>query len=129
MKPEADSGGGILIAEDHRPTADLLHRLLVAEFPGYRLRTAYSAEEALDQCRAAPPRVVIMDISLPGMNGIEATRRIKACAPAVQVVMHSALDAGIYAEECAKAGASAYVGKAKPQAELVPVVARLLRGR
>jgi two-component system invasion response regulator UvrY len=109
MNRRPKSGGGILITEDNRPTSELLETLLVKALPGYRIRIAASAEDALELCREEPPELVIMDISLPGMNGIEATRRIKATLPDVPVVMHSNLDAPIYARECEKAGAAAFV--------------------
>jgi DNA-binding NarL/FixJ family response regulator len=126
MNPPLESGGGILITEDHLLTASLLARLLAAAFPGYPVSTVATAEEALAMCRAAPPRVVIMDITLPGMNGIEAMRQIKACMPAIQVVMHSNLAADVFIEECMKSGAAAYVVKSSPFAGLIPAVASLL---
>jgi DNA-binding NarL/FixJ family response regulator len=126
MRPQTEPLRGILITEDHKPTADLLRMLLTAAFPGYPISTAASGEEALVLCRTVPPKVVIMDVSLPGMNGIEATRRIKAAMPAVKVVVHSSNDAAVYAEACVGAGACAYVPKSKPAAELIPVIAQLL---
>ena len=75
---------------------------------------------------SAAPQVVIMDIALPGMSGIEATRRIKAAFPDTQVVMHSSYDMRVYREGAAAAGASAFVRKSRVVTELVPVVAGLL---
>jgi len=126
MNLQPDSGCGILITEDHQPTANLLRSLLAAAFPDQHVSTAFSAEEALESCRTTLPRVVIMDISLPGMNGIDATRHIKTSTPSVNVVIHSNLDADIYSDACMAAGASAYVLKARPQSRLIPVVAQLL---
>jgi DNA-binding NarL/FixJ family response regulator len=120
------SGGGILIAEDHRLTANLLKRLLAPAFPSHPVRIAFSAEEALELCQSAPPQVVIMDITLPGMNGIDAVRLIKTTMPAIQVIMHSNMGAAIFVDECMKAGAAAYVLKTSAFAELIPAVAGLL---
>lgn len=118
--------GGILIVEDHRRTMDLLLYLLGSAFPGQALRTANSAEEALASCRAALPRLVVLDIGLPGTSGIDAARQIKALSPAVRVVMHSNHEHAIFREQCAAAGADAFVSKTRSHAELVPAVARLL---
>lgn len=126
MESLFESGRGILIAEDHRPTVDLLLALLAAAFPACPIQTAFSAEEALERCQAAAPKVVIMDIGLPGMNGIDATRHIKATLPTVHVVVHSSLDPSLFADACTQAGASAFVSKGTPQVDLIPLVAKLL---
>lgn len=118
--------GGILIVEDHRRTMDLLLYLLGNAFPGQAMRTANSAEEALASCRIALPRLVVMDIRLPGISGIDAARQIKALSPAVRVVMHSNHDHAIFREQCAAAGADAFVSKTQSHAELVPAVTLLL---
>lgn len=125
-KRSSAPGGGILIVEDHRRTVDLLVQLLGGAFPGQNMRTAASAEEALASCRLSLPRVVVMDIGLPGVNGIDAARQIKALSPAVGVVMHSNHDDAIYREQSAAAGADAFVSKAQSHAELVPAIAQLL---
>ena len=114
------------VAGLENPTCELLAGLLADALPGYQVGAAYSGEEALERCQVAPPCLVIMDISLPGMNGIEATLRIKASVPAVPVVIHSNLDAGIFAQACLEAGAASYVPKGKTQADLIPIVVHLL---
>jgi DNA-binding NarL/FixJ family response regulator len=128
MTPQFEPGGGILVTEDHPLTASLLMRLLASAFPQHRISAVSSAEEALAVCRTTPPRIVIMDIGLPGMNGIEATRHIKATLPDVQVVMHSNLASEVFIDESMKAGAAAYVLKTSPIAGLIPTVANLLAG-
>src|SRR5687768_6295449 len=101
------SAGGFLIVDDHEATLDRLQKLLARAYPGDVIRTAASAEEALALCSTAVPDLIIMDIGLPGQNGIEATRQIKALSPAVRVVMHSNHDHAVYREHCVKAGADA----------------------
>ncbi|MFL6565660.1 MAG: response regulator transcription factor [Burkholderiales bacterium] len=115
-----------MVVEDHPPTLAALVELLEAAFPECAVLAAEGAERALDLCAAAAPDVVIMDIALSGMSGIEATLRIKALLPDTRVVMHSTYDMRVYREGAAAAGASAFVRKGKVAGELVPVVAELL---
>lgn len=126
MEKGPSPDGGILIVDGHRLTIDLLLDLLASAFPALAMRTAGSAEEALALCRAALPQVVIMDIELPGVSGIDAARQIKALSPAVGVVMHSSHDHAIYREQCVAAGTDGFVSKARSYAELIPAVSRLL---
>src|SRR5262249_43991010 len=112
------TGATILVVEDHPATLAALVELLDAAFPGCTLLAVEAAEQALQRCAEAAPHVVIMDIALPGMNGIEATRRIKASYPATRVVMHSSYDMRVYLESAVSAGASAFVRKSKVSSEL-----------
>ena len=100
--------------------------LLSAAFPACRILTAESAERALELCASDTPCVVVMDIVLPGIDGVEATRRIKARLPDIAVVMHSSHDMAMYRDAAAAAGASAFVSKHKTHSELVPAVSGLL---
>lgn len=126
MEKRPNSSGGILIVDDHRPTVLLLLDMLANAFPTQVMLTACSAEEALAMCQANAPLVVVMDIGLPGTNGIDATREIKALSSAVGVVMHSNYDLAIYRERCTAVGADAFVSKARTHGELVPAIASLL---
>lgn len=81
-----------------------------------------SAEEAL---AAVPPHaadVVLMDINLPGMSGIECTRRLRTVAPAVNVVMLTTFDDSERIFESLKAGAVGYILKRAPSADIVAAV-------
>lgn len=72
---------------------------------------ASSAQEALERCRLLRPDLVLMDIKLPTINGIEATRMIKEKWPAIEVVILSMYDEDEYVLEAVKAGATGYLLK------------------
>jgi len=116
----------IMIVEDHEAVRTSLRDWLSAIFPDCVFVEAKSGEEAVDLALARPPDVVLMDIGLPGMNGIRATRHIKAAAPQAQVVMLTIHEAPEYQADAAAAGASAYIVKRRMHTELIPVLARLL---
>ena len=70
------SGEKVLIVDDNRQNLKLARILLVAE--GYDVATANDAEEALRVLDTFEPRLILMDLQLPGMDGLELTRRLKA---------------------------------------------------
>lgn len=115
----------ILVVEDHDATREAVMTLIAGALPGCSLVAAGSAGAAVDACAARPPEVVVMDIALPDMNGIEAARRIKDMHPGTLVVMHSANDHQVYRDEAALAGASAFVRKGRCSARLAAVIAGL----
>ena len=78
--------------------------------------------------RAHLPNIVLMDIMLPAMSGIETTRHIKGVVPDAQVVMLSIYEDSAYKTDAAAAGAVAYISKRKMGTELVPLIAKLLSG-
>ena len=126
LRPSGATCGEILIVEDHAATARLLTILLSEAFEGKAVAAVRSAEEMIDRCSRAPPRIVVMDISLPVMNGIEATRWIKSRVPSIAILIHSDLDPEIYLEECLRAGASAYVRKDQTKRHLIDDLKALL---
>ncbi|OGR11566.1 MAG: hypothetical protein A3K19_09720 [Lentisphaerae bacterium RIFOXYB12_FULL_65_16] len=118
----------IMIVDDHAEMRGVLREWLVARFPGESIVEAETAEQGLAMAVAADPDVVVMDFSLPGMNGIDATRRLRAMSPRVQVVMLTIWDSPSLRAAAAKAGAAAYVTKDRVDQDLAPVLARLLAG-
>ena len=116
----------ILIVEDQELVRRALRKLLEVVYSRYQVIEAASGEEALGLTKTEQPHLVIMDITLPGMNGIEATQRIRAAYPTTQVVMFTIHEDQIYREEAEAAGAIAYVPKRALQSELLPQLTTLL---
>lgn len=76
MTGDADSGRLILVVEDSADNRLLVEAVLQSE--GYRVKTAGSADEALESLRTAIPDLILMDIQLPGQDGLSLTRQLKA---------------------------------------------------
>ena len=128
--PRADSTRpAILLVEDSDTLRTSLVDWLEFRFPDCRIRTAQSGEAALEQVRTLCPEVVLMDIDLPGLDGIEATRRIKSQLPLTAVVMLTMHDTPYHRLAAARAGAAAFVPKDKIDQRLHLVLGKLLRGR
>jgi len=117
----------ILIVEDHKSVRNALRDWLSISFPDCRVLDVESGEEAVALVRVHPPDIVLMDIGLPQMNGIQATRNIKAITPLVHVVMLTIQESFAYEAEAVEAGAHAYILKRKMGTDLIPAVAALLR--
>jgi two-component system, NarL family, invasion response regulator UvrY len=105
------SSVAVLIVDDQAPFRAAA-RTVISVTPGFEVAAeADSGEAAVDLAASAPPDLVLMDINLPGMNGIEATRRILAAAPGTVVLLLSTYDASDLPADAASCGATAYVHK------------------
>ena len=116
----------LLVVDDHAGVRQTVMALVSTEFPQFRLLEAECAEDALTLCGIEQPDLIVLDITLPGMDGFEATRRIKAAWPAIVIVMHSSSDMPVYRDASLAAGAAAFVGKGRNSRTLVPIIAELL---
>ena len=119
----------ILIVDDSAPLRFAMRELIDGSMLACSCAEASTGEEAVELAREIAPDVVIMDLKLPGMNGIMATRRIKAVLPQMQIVMVSLFDAAHFQAEAAAAGAVAFLPKRVIHRELIPLLGRLLEGR
>lgn len=117
----------LVIADDHALFRDGLRSLLEAH--GFDIvAEARDGREAVLATRAHRPDVVLMDISMPGMNGLDATRLISAELPDIRVVMLTASDSDQDLFEAIRCGASGYLSKDLEAAQFVPLLEGVARG-
>lgn len=116
----------ILIVEDHHVLRRTLRGWLEAQLPGYRILEAATGEEAILVAQNDLPKIVIMDIGLPGMNGLETTKHIKTTIPTAKVIVLTKYEGEAYRLHATRNGANAYVWKDTMLTELLPALSALL---
>ena len=118
----------VLLADDHA-IVRMGFRLLLEGAGATMVREADSGESALALYEQAPPDVLVMDISMPGMGGLAALARLLARAPDARVLMLSAYHESIVPMRALKAGALGYLSKRCQPDELVRAVRQVAQGR
>jgi DNA-binding NarL/FixJ family response regulator len=118
----------IVLGEDHLITRQGILRLLEDEEGLKVIGEASNGEEAVQMVTELKPDVVIMDIAMPKLNGIEATRQIKVTDPCIGVLILSAYDDDEYVFAMLKAGAAGYLLKSVSGDELVRAVKAIHNG-
>jgi two-component system response regulator NreC len=118
----------LLLVDDHQIVRAGLRMLFAAEPDMEIVGEADSAEEALDAVRSLEPDVVLMDVAMPGISGIEATRRIKAVNPNVVVLALTMHEDEQYFFEMLNAGASGYMPKRAAPDDLVSAIRVVSQG-
>ena len=124
--PIAKPKATLLIVEDHDRTREVVREWLTFVFPELGLIEARDGEQALELVLQHRPAIILMDVEMPGMKGIEATRRVKLAAPGAKVIVLSIYSAPEYRSAAIAAGAVAYVPKNIMHEELVPLLRSLL---
>ncbi len=122
MLTPAQTVARVLIADDHRLFAEALRAILGSEASVEVVGLAASGAEAVERAGELEPDVVLMDISMPGVDGIEATKRILAERPGTRVLMVTGSDARQDVDAARLAGAAGYVTKDRIAAELVRAI-------
>jgi signal transduction histidine kinase/DNA-binding response OmpR family regulator len=118
----------LLIVDDHEAVRNGLHSLLAAHRDFTICGQAADGVEAVAQCKLLLPDLVLMDVSMPRMDGLTATRAILADLPDTKIIIISQNDPGVMTAEAKKAGAAAFVGKANLARELIPTIKKILNG-
>jgi DNA-binding NarL/FixJ family response regulator len=116
----------ILIVEDHAELRVRLRSWLEFMFTQYQVVDLQNAEDALDILTNHSPALVLMDIGLPGMNGIEATRAIKQKEPKISVIVTTQQPGTGHKDAALKAGADVFIPKDQLFRDLIPVMEQLL---
>jgi DNA-binding NarL/FixJ family response regulator len=118
----------VMIVEDDQAVRDGLH-MLISGSDGFDCVAACpTAEEALHEISQHQPQVVLMDINLPGMNGIECVVHIKNSWPEIQIMMLTVFDNTDEIFKSLTAGATGYLLKKTPPAKLLESISELVNG-
>ena len=112
----------VLLIDDHVPMREHVAALLSTETDIQVVAAAGSAEEALDVEKEIHPDVVIMDIMLPGMNGVEAIRRMVSRSPDAKILALSNHSGAALIQAVFDAGGLGYVRKNHAAEELIPAI-------
>ncbi len=119
----------VLIADDHQLFRQGLKSLLETEDNLKIIGEAKTGKEAVDLVKEKQPDVVLMDIKMPIMNGIEATRKIKESYPNIHVLILTVFGDESHILNSIQAGASGYFLKARPINELTGVIKKAYEGK
>ena len=111
-----------IIVDDHETLRSLLCDWLTTIFPNIKFTCVATGEAASDLAILIKPQVVLMDISLPGINGVEAARQIKNFLPETIVIIHTIHEDQAYREAAASVGVDGYITKSKTQIDLIPTL-------
>jgi len=125
--PRDSESARILIVDDHEDNIELLRARLEAW--GFRTESAADGEQALDQIEDSPPDLILLDVMMPKIDGIEVARRVKGNRnlPFIPIIMQTALDATENKVEGLEAGADDYITKPIDFAELKARLNSMLR--
>lgn len=118
----------ILIADDERLVRDGLRRVVEARSGWRVIGEAGDGAEAIDAARKAAPDVVLMDIAMPGVDGIEATRTLRSDPDAPPIVMVASAEGPARVRESLLAGAAGYVRKSDSELELLAAIEAVSTG-
>jgi DNA-binding NarL/FixJ family response regulator len=112
----------ILIVEDNRFNRDAVREVLTRHFPSVVVEEASDGAEAMGKVESLQPDLVLMDIRLPDESGLELTKRIKATAPHIKVLITTAHHYPEYREVAAGYGADGFVVKGGSSAEFLQLI-------
>ena len=116
-----------MLVEDDDGFRRTLAGLLVSKFPSVLLDEAVNGTEAMDKVESFSPDLIFMDIKLPGQNGLEVTRRIKALHPEIRVIILTSYDFPEYREAARASGAYCFLSKGSSSAEEIQDLVEELR--
>jgi len=119
----------LLVADDHAVVRTGIRSLLEEQSGWKVVAEASDGREAVEKAKQIKPAVAILDITMPGLNGLEATRQIVENVPRTQVLILTVHDSEILAQQVLQAGARGYLLKSDVGRDLITAVDALLRNR
>jgi DNA-binding NarL/FixJ family response regulator len=117
----------VLIADDHRLFAEALEAILTTDGRIEVVGQASDGEQAVELARKLDPDLVLMDVSMPVLDGFEATREIRSASDDVRVLMLTGSNSRADVDRSRAAGASGYVTKDRIASELVATIVEVTR--
>jgi DNA-binding NarL/FixJ family response regulator len=118
----------VLLADDHKIVRDGLKLLIDGQPDMLVVGEAANGKEVILRARELAPDIVVMDLSMPEMNGLQATQRLKTAQPEIKVIALTAHEDESYLSLLCKAGASGYVLKRSAGEELIQAIGEVARG-
>ena len=118
----------IMLVDDHPVFRSGLKHILCTEADYHVIAEADDGESAIEMAAEVMPDIIVMDISMPGLDGIEVTREIKRKLPAIRILMLTMYSDEAFLKESLDAGASGYVLKRAVDTELVHAVKLVMNG-
>ncbi len=119
----------ILLADDHTMFREGVKQVLSATSDFLVVDEAGTAQEVIEKVPRAKPDVLVLDISMPGRDGIDVLKQLRQLYPHLHVLVLSMYPEDQYAFRSIKAGASGYLTKSKASAELIEAIRRIASGR
>ncbi|TEU28495.1 response regulator transcription factor GacA [Alkanindiges illinoisensis] len=118
----------VLVVDDHELVRTGICRMLADTVDIEVIGQAESGEMAIDMARRENPDVVLLDVNMPGIGGVETTRRLIQSVPTIKVLAVSGLAEEPYPSLVLKAGAKGYITKGAPLSEMVRAVKKVMQG-
>lgn len=118
----------ILLADDHKLVRQGFRLILMSQEDMDVVGETGSGKEAVELAKTLKPDVVVMDVTMPELNGIEATRRIRETSPHVRVLALSVHRESVYVREIIRAGAEGYLLKESADTDLLAAVRAVAEG-
>lgn len=119
----------VLICDDQEIICEGLEKILATDSEIRVVEIALDGREAVESVRRDPPDVVLMDLKMPGMNGVQATRAIRQSFPDVRVLILTTYDEDEWLFDAIRSGASGYLLKDTPRKELLDAVKGTAAGK
>ena len=118
----------VIVAEDHATVREGLRLIINAQSDMEVIADAEDGRAAIELAQKLLPDVALMDISMPGLNGLKATAKLKECCPKIHVLALTRHKDDGYLQQVLKAGASGYVLKQSPPSELLHAIRAVAKG-
>jgi DNA-binding NarL/FixJ family response regulator len=119
-------GPTVLVAENHNVLRASIRDLITTHFPNSEIIEANNGWKALFKSLVYHPDLILMDLALPDMDGIEATRHIKKVLPDIDVIMMTMSENPLYGNAAIEAGANTYIVKNRIGADLVSILLNMI---